>query len=192
MLIDSLSFLVALASILGVRRAYNGVPRVSRLPTDWRALRRELADGIRYLAATRVLFTLLVFMLVLNLCLGADKLIIFFTRNTLHLPPGQVGLVVTAGGAGGLVGAAGASRLCRWLGPRAAVTLSATSSGLALLLIAAATSMPVVLAGNLLYTWAIIVASVTMRSLRQVLVPRDLLGRVTASWRRPGLITEPH
>ncbi len=186
MLIDALSFLVALASILGVRRAYDGGPRASKSPTDWRALRRELADGIRYLAATRVLFTLLVFMLVLNLCLGADKLIIFFTRNTLHLPPGQVGLVVTAGGVGGLVGAAGASRLCRWLGPLPAVTLGAASSGLALLLIAAATSMPVVLAGNLLYTWAIIVASVTMRSLRQVLVPRDLLGRVTASWRLGG------
>lgn len=53
-------------------------------------------------------------------------------------------------------------------------------------MIAAATSMPVVLAGNLLYTLAIIVASVTMRSLRQVLVPRDLLGRVTASWRLGG------
>jgi hypothetical protein len=66
------------------------------------------------------------------------------------------------------------------------VALGAGSSGLALLLIAAATSMPVVLAGNLLYTFAIIVASVTMRSLRQVLVPRDLLGRVTASWRLGG------
>jgi hypothetical protein len=54
------------------------------------------------------------------------------------------------------------------------------------LLIGAATSMPVALAGNLLYTWAIIVASVTMRSMRQVLVPRDLLGRVTASWRLGG------
>ena len=42
------------------------------------------------------------------------------------------------------------------------------------------------LAGNLLYTWAIVAASVTMRSLRQVLVPRELLGRVTASWRLGG------
>ena len=41
-------------------------------------------------------------------------------------------------------------------------------------------------AGNLLYTWAIVAASVTMRSLRQVLVPRELLGRVTASWRLGG------
>ena len=149
-------------------------------------MRRELADGIRYLAATRLLFTLLVFMLVLNLGLGADKLIIFLTRNTLHLPPGQVGLVVTAGGIGGLLGAAGASSLCRWLGPVPCVALGAACSGLALLLIGSATSMPVALAGNLLYTWAIIVASVTMRSMRQALVPRDLLGRVTASWRLGG------
>lgn len=183
MLIDALTFLTALASVLGVRRSYPGTKRPA---APGRALRRELADGIRYLAATRVLFTLLVFMLVLNLCLGADKLIIFFTRNSLHLPPDQVGLVVTAGGVGGLLGAAGTSLLCRWLGPLPAVTLGAASSGLALLLIAAATSMPVVLAGNLLYTFAIIVASVTMRSLRQVLVPRDLLGRVTASWRLGG------
>jgi predicted MFS family arabinose efflux permease len=170
----------------GARIDHPGAPRTRPSQSDWRALRGELAGGIRYLAATRVLFTLLVFMLVLNLCLGADKLIIFFTRNSLHLPPDQVGLVVTAGGVGGLLGAAGTSLLCRWLGPLPAVTLGAASSGLALLMVAAATSMPVALAGNLLYTLAIIVASVTMRSLRQVLVPRDLLGRVTASWRLGG------
>jgi hypothetical protein len=50
----------------------------------------------------------------------------------------------------------------------------------------AAAPAPVFLAGNLLYTWAIIAASVTLRALRQVLVPRDLLGRVTAAWRLAG------
>jgi len=186
MLIDALTFLVALASLFAVRGAYRGAPRASRPPAGRRALGRELAGGIRYLAATRVLFTLLVFMLVLNLGLGADKLIIFFARNTLHLPPVQVGLIVTAGGIGGLLGAAGTGLLCRWLGPLPVVTLGAACSGLALLLISAAASMPVALAGNMLYTFAIIVASVTMRSMRQVLVPRDLLGRVTASWRLGG------
>jgi len=186
MLIDALTFLVALASLFAVRGAYRGAPRASRPPAGRRALGRELADGIRYLAATRVLFTLLVFMLVLNLGLGADKLIIFFARNTLHLPPVQVGLIVTAGGIGGLLGAAGTGLLCRWVGPLPVVTLGAACSGLAQLLISAAASMPVALAGNMLYTFAIIVASVTMRSMRQVLVPRDLLGRVTASWRLGG------
>jgi MFS family permease len=186
MLIDALTFGVALASLAGVRRAYACASRAERPASGWRALRRELADGIRYLAATRVLFIMLVFMLVLNLCLGADKLLIFFARNTLHLPSAQVGLVVTAGGVGGLLGAAGTGLLCRRLGPLPTVTLGAACSGLALLLIGAATSAPIALAGNLLYTWAIVAASVTMRTLRQVLVPRDLLGRVTASWRLGG------
>ena len=125
-------------------------------------------------------------MLTLNLCLGADKLIIFLGKDTLHLPPGQVGFLVTAGGVGGLAGAAGTGRLCRWLAPLPVVALCCAGSGLALVLISVATAMPVLLAGNFLYTWAIVAASVTMRSLRQVLVPRDLLGRVTASWRLGG------
>ena len=155
-------------------------------PASWRALGRDLAEGIRYLAATRLLFTMLLFLLVLNLCLGADKLIIFFARNTLHLPPAQIGLIVTAGGVGGLLGAAGTSPLCRWIGPLPVITLSCALSGVGLILISAATSMPMALAGNLVYTWAIIAASVTMRSLRQAIVPRELLGRVTASWRFGG------
>ena len=189
MLIDALTFLVSLASLIGIRRRYPAARRTERSATGWRAVRHELAEGLKYLAATRLLFTLLVFMLVLNLCLGADKLLIFLTKNTLHLPPAQVGLVVTAGGVGGLLGAMGTSLLCRWLGPLPVIAFCAAASGIALILIGAATSMPVVLAGNLLYTWAIVAASVTMRSLRQILVPRELLGRVTASWRLGGQAT---
>ncbi len=185
MLIDALTFLVSLATLTGVRRRYAADRRPSR-PASWRALGRDLAEGIRYLAATRLLFTLLLFLLVLNLCLGADKLIIFFARNTLHLPPPQIGLIVTAGGVGGLLGAAGTSPLCRWIGPLPVITLSCAMSGVGLILISAATSTPMALAGNLVYTWAIIAASVTMRSLRQAIVPRELLGRVTASWRLGG------
>jgi hypothetical protein len=69
------------------------------------------------------------------------------------------------------------------------ITLSCAPSGVGLLLISAAGSMPMALAGNLIYTWAIIAASVTMRTLRQAIVPRNLLGRVTASWRFCGQAT---
>ena len=74
----------------------------------------------------------------------------------------------------------------RWLAPLPVVALCCAGSGLALVLISVATAVPVLLASNFLYTWAIVAASVTMRSLRQVLVPRELLGRVTASWRFGG------
>jgi MFS family permease len=186
MLIDALTFLVSLASLASVRRRQRARPAAPREPASPRALSRDLATGLRYLTATRLLLTLLVFMLLLNLCLGADKLIVFLARDTLHLPAGAVGLVVTAGGVGGLLGAISTSALCRWLGPVRAISVTAATSGLALLLISIATSAVVAGIANALYTWAIIVASITSRSLRQVLVPRELLGRVTATWRLGG------
>jgi len=186
MLIDALTFLVSLASLAGVRSRRNAAPRGPREAVSVRGLLRDLATGLRYLTATRLLLTLLLFMLLLNLGLGADKLIVFLARDTLHLAAGEVGLVVAAGGVGGLLGAISTSTLCRWLGPVRAISAAAALSGIALLLIGAAGSAVVVGVANALYTWAIIVASVAMRSLRQVLVPRELLGRVTASWRLGG------
>jgi predicted MFS family arabinose efflux permease len=186
MLIDAATFVVSLASLTGAIRHRHRAVAAAPEPATWRALGRDLAAGLRYLAATRLLLTLLAFMLLLNLCLGADKLIIFLVRDIVHLPPAQVGLVVTAGGAGGLLGAMLTGRLCRWLGPVRAISVSAGLSGIALIVISVASSAVVAATANALYTWAIIVASVTMRSLRQVLVPREMLGRVTASWRLGG------
>lgn len=185
MLIDAVSFLACLATLTMVRRPFRHQAG-SRPRASWRTLRGELADGLRFLAATRLLLALLAFMLILNLCLGADKLIIFMARDTLRLSAAQVGLVVTAGAIGGLAGAAGTAVLVRRTGPVAAVVACSAASGLALILMSAASAMPVLLAANLLYTGAVIAASVTMRALRQVLVPRELLGRVTASWRLAG------
>jgi len=185
MLIDALTFLVSLGT-LAVRRPYRNDERPAGQPASLATLRRELAEGLKYLGATRLLLTLLCFTLVLNLCLGADKLVIFLARNTLHWPATAVGLAVTAGGVGGLLGAAGTNLLITRTGPVPAVVLSSSASGVALILIATATSLPALVTGNLVYTAAIIAASVTMRALRQVLVPRELLGRVTASWRLGG------
>ena len=189
MLIDAVTFGVSLATLTWVRRAAGNAAHAGgpgREPVRWRAISGELAAGLRYLAATRLLLTLLIFMLVLNLGLGADKLIVFLARDTLHLSPGTVGLVVTAGGAGGLAGAVTTSLLGRLIGPLRTVWAGAALSGVALLLLSAATSAGLASAASALYSWAIIVASVMMRSLRQVLVPRELLGRVTASWRLGG------
>jgi MFS family permease len=180
LLIDAVTFLVCLA---GLRGCYPAGPRPPRPALTWRAARAELAEGIRQVAATRLLLTLLVFQIALNLGLGADKLLIFLLRSTLALSPWHVGLVISAGGLGGLAGAAGTGWLTRRFGPLGVIVFCCAVSGAALLLLGAAFSAPVALAANVLYTWAIVAASVTNRSLRQALIPRPLLGRVMASWR---------
>jgi MFS family permease len=185
LLIDAVTFLVSLACLAGLRGCYPAGPhpRKPRPALTWRAARSELAEGIRQVAGTRLLLTLLVFQIALNLSLGADKLVIFLLRSTLALSPWHVGLVISAGGLGGLLGAAGTGWLARRFGPLGVISFCCGVSGAAMLLLGAALSAPVALAANVLYTWAIVAASVTNRSLRQALVPRPLLGRVTASWR---------
>jgi MFS family permease len=189
MLIDALTFVASLISLYGLRPDYRpaGDPAHESGPgRAGRAFGRELATGLRALAATRLLFTLLLFLLVLNLSLGADKLIVFFARDTLRLSATEVGLVVTVGGVGGVIGAIGTSRLCHWFGPLRAVILCTAAAGIALVLASVSASMPSLLIANLLYSWAIVAGSVTLRALRQVLVPRHLLGRVTSAWRLAG------
>jgi len=187
LLIDAVTFLVSLACLAGLRSCYPASPHPHphprRAALTLRTARAELAEGIRQVAGTRLLLTLLVFQIALNLGLGADKLLIFLLRSTLALSPWHVGLVISTGGLGGLLGAAGTSWLARRLGPLHVIASCCAVSGAALLLLGAAFSAPVALAANVLYTWAIVAASVTNRSLRQALVPRPLLGRVMASWR---------
>jgi len=187
LLIDAITFLVSLACLAGLRGCYPPHPHPHPLPRrpalTWRAARAELAEGIRQVAGTRLLLTLLVFQIALNLSLGADKLLIFLLRSTLALSPWHVGLVISAGGLGGLLGAAGTGWLTRRFGPLGVIMFCCAVSGAAMLLLGAAFSAPVALAANVLYTWAVVAASVTSRSLRQALVPRPLLGRVMASWR---------
>ena len=185
LLIDAVTFLVSLVCLAGLRGCYpaDPRPRPPRPVLTWRTARAELAEGIRQVAGTRLLLTLLVFQIALNLGLGADKLLIFLLRSTLALSPWHVGLVISAGGLGGLAGAASTGWLTRRFGPLGVIVFCCAVSGAAMILLGAAFSAPVALAANVLYTWAIIAASVTNRSLRQALIPRPLLGRVMASWR---------
>lgn len=186
MLADALTFCASLASITVLRGQYRPVRRAGRPAAGRAGLGADLAAGIRYLTATRLLCTLLLLVLVVNLALGADKLMVFLAKDTLALSAAQVGLIASAGGVGGVLGAAATGLLCRWLGPVAAFAVGAALSGIGLALMAVSAGWVLLMAANALYCWAIIAASVTSRTLRQALVPRELLGRVTAAWRLGG------
>lgn len=137
LLIDAVTFLISLACLAGLRGCYPAGPRPPHPALTWRAARAELAEGIRQVAATRLLLTLLVFQIALNLSLGADKLVIFLLRSTLALSPWHVGLVISAGGLCGLAGAAGTGWLTRRFGPLGVIMFCCAVSGTAMLLLGA-------------------------------------------------------
>ena len=203
LLADALTFAVSLVSLVTVTRNRPAIagsrrPRIRAASRQarpagprWPEFAASLREGLRYLLTTRTLLILTAVQMVVNLCLSVEKLIIYDARETLGLSPPLVGVVVAAGGAGGLAGALGAAPLARWAGEMRLVLLAIAAAGLSVASMCLASSAITLAAANLGYGAALVVASLVNRTQRQRLVPRDLLGRVTSTVRVLFLAVDP-
>jgi MFS family permease len=143
---------------------------------------RDIADGIRFLAAHRRLRTATLLGAALALADSAwFPLLVLYVRELLAMPGSAFGILLAVGAAGGLAGALCAS----WI-------TTTTSSGTAMLgaLVAAAQALlgltaHVLLAGTALAvsSFAFAVWNVANVTLRQRLTPAGMLGRVNSCYR---------
>ncbi|MFG2055940.1 MFS transporter [Micromonospora sp. NPDC048930] len=180
-LLDALSFLVS-ALCLGRIRAAE--PRPGR-PDGPTSLRREVADGLRFVVRDPYLRVLTVFGAANNIGLtGYQAVLVVFLVRSAELPAGLVGLLIGLASAGGLVGAALATVLARRLGSARALLLAALLAGPPALLIPLAGPGPRVawlVCGGVLVSLGVTVGNVVKGSFRQTYTPHRLLGRVTVS-----------
>ena len=148
-----------------------------------RMISRDFAAGLRYLRAQRLIFTLTVLFAITNLCLGVDTLLVFYGQINLGLTPITISAVIAAGGAAGILGALIAPRLDARFArvPLVATTIAIASC--AVTAMAAARSWWALAVANALLIFASSQGGLLVRSIRQELVPRELLGRVTAAAR---------
>jgi hypothetical protein len=102
-----------------------------------------------------------------------------------------VSLSVIGGGAGGVAGALTARRIATRLAALPLIAACLVAIGLALVAMSAATGLWWLAASNLALVWATVVANIVSRTLRQRIVPRPLLGRVTSTVRTIGLASTP-
>jgi MFS family permease len=80
LLADALTFAVSLVTLVPIRRQ---IPRGPAGPrAGWRALAAEFRAGVRYLLSVRVLVVMTAMQIVVNLCLGTEKLMFFYARDT--------------------------------------------------------------------------------------------------------------
>lgn len=183
--IDAATFVVSLLTVgFAVRPWARPAPRPGGGSRHLlRGLGGGFAAGIRYLRGQRLILTLTVLFGVTNLCLGADTLLVYFGRITMRLSPITISLVIAAGGAAGVAGAVTAPRLARRLDRVRIVTASIMLAGIAVTAMALTRTWWQLAVANAALLFAASQASLLVRAIRQELVPREMLGRVTAAVR---------
>jgi len=177
LLFNAASFLVSAACLLRV-----SAPAPSRKPASAGA-----RPGLVFVARDPCLRPLTLYGAAANLAYtGNLALVVVFLIRVAGLGSAVAGLLLAAGGAGGLLGALLAPRLTRAFGTGGALVRTSLGAGLAGLLIPLTGRGPLMacyLTGSVLVAAGIAAGNVIAGSFRQRYCPPSLLGRVTASMR---------
>ncbi|CAM5299965.1 MFS transporter [Streptomyces xanthochromogenes] len=193
LLVNACTFAVSFVTVLRVLDGRDRTGRAATPPlrTALRGVGGDLVQGFRCLRSLRVVLVVTCLQASANLFLAVGYLLVFYLRDTLHLGASAASAVVAAGGVGGVLGTAVALRLGRRMRHETLIAFSAACLGTTLACLGVATSLVPLLLLNLLLGGSTVTAVVLIRTLRQRLVPRALLGRVTATARVAALAASP-
>lgn len=182
-LFDALSYI---ASILCLARIRTPEPPPSP-HEDRSGIWREIVEGFKTLRADPILLSLAVITSTHAFFgAGIGALYSLFTLREIGLTPALLGLLVSTGGIGALVGALTTERLTRWFGAGRALVFALLVNGLIAFCIPLAGSLPalalaLLVAGQIIGDGAMMVFFINRTSIQQLRTPDRLLRRVNAS-----------
>lgn len=185
--VDAVSYLVSVASVLGIRAREPERGRPPRADGPRSSLRAEIAEGLRFTWADPIMRVLMVsgcHSLVFSSMTSA--LFVLFLVRDLHAGAVTVGAVSALSGAGGLIGAAIAARLITRVGSARVLWLTKLvfTGAFGLLPLARPPwGLALAAASGLVGAAAVTVYNVGQVSYRQAACPPWLLGRLTATFR---------
>jgi MFS family permease len=163
------------------------LPRTSRRDAERPPMRTAIADGLRWLIRHRLLRTLAILLGVNTFCfsLGSATLVLLATQ-TLHLTARGYGLLLAGAAIGSMLGGLVNARVVKQIGALPALITALVTNAIIFVGIGLspnAVVLAALLAGNGFVTtlWNIVTVS-----LRQHIVPSDLLGRVNSAYRMLG------
>lgn len=149
------------------------------------SLRRQIIEGLRFVGRDRYLRPMVIWGAVINMALmGYQAVQVVFLVRTVGLNPAMVGLLLTSGSTGGIVGALVATSVSRRLGTGRGLLLLQAVTAPFVLLLPMTTAGPGLLLfamGAFLVGIGISVANIVVGSFRQTYCPPHMLGRVVAT-----------
>ncbi len=180
-LADSVSYLASVISLRFIRVPF----QAERIATGARpSLRREMAEGLRFLFKQRVLLLLALLTMSSNFFQAPITLaVIVLARDQLHIGVQTVGLIFSAGGLGALAGAVLAPKGKERLRFGFIITAGLALWTVAAVLLALAGSPLLLVAGLTLVQFVWPFYGMAVVTYRFSLVPDALQGRITSAFR---------
>jgi MFS family permease len=183
-LADAASFLASAAGIFLIRRQE---PAPGRAAARRGAMRREMAEGLRYVLGHRLLRPIAATTATANLfnAVMFAVLVLWMVRE-LGLRPAAIGLVFAAGNLGFLAGAVASGRLASVIGLGRAIVAPEALGGLGALLVPLAprgAAVPLLVVALFVTSFGSTAYNINQVSLRQAITPARLHGRMNATMR---------
>ncbi len=181
-LADAASFLLSGICVVLIAK-----PEPAPQRPEQRHLGREITEGLRFVLRHPILRMIAGTTGTANLfntCFSAVS-IVFLVRS-LQLGAGTIGLLMSAGGVGGVLGALLATTVSRRIGQARAIWLSlvlTTPLGLLIPLTQRGVGLALFVVGLFAYSFGVVVHNVAQVSFRQALCPPQPLGRMNATMR---------
>jgi MFS family permease len=170
--VDAISFTAVLAALLAMH--HRAPPRRSEI--SWRAL----VEGLRFLLRSRLIVSTMALDFIATFFAGSMLLLPIFADQILHVGPRSLGLLYAAQPAGAAVAAAAMAWLPTIRRPGAAVLWSVAAYGAAIALFGWSRWLWLSMAMLALSGAADTVSMVVRQTLRQLLTPDELRGRMTS------------
>ncbi|MEU8266911.1 MFS transporter [Sphaerisporangium sp. NPDC049002] len=181
LLVDAATFLISALCLLAMRTREAPVSRERRSAT----LRREIGEGLAFVARDPYLRVLTVFGAVSNLALiGYQSILIVFLVREVGVSSGTAGVLIAATSLGGVAGAASATWIARRVGSAHALIaceMAGAPFGLLIPLASPGSGLAFAVAGGLGVVAGVVAGNVIKSSFRQMYCPRELMGRVSVS-----------
>ncbi len=186
-LVDAISFAAAAVLVFLVRRA-----APARAVSPDRNLGRELREGLLYLWRHKLLRSLCLLLLVANAVgAGIIAILVLYVLEALHLPEAWFGWLVATYAVGGVVGAFLAPRLARRFSTFTNLIVSMLVLGFSVVVFGLVDELALIIPGAVLMGFGSTWWNVISITLRQRIVPPELLGRVTAVYRMVAFCAAP-
>jgi MFS family permease len=184
-IVDSLSYIVSFASLSRIHDS-----EVAADPEQRRPLHTEIAEGVRFVAGQPLIRSVAGTTATSNFfsTLGMTLFPIFALR-TLDIGSLGLGITLSAGSVGGLLGATLTPRIARWIGEGRVIVVSAFVCGAAFIMVPLSallhgpSAVALLSVGEFFTMFCVLVYNITQVTLRQRLCPPRLLGRMNASIR---------